>query len=385
MAIQNREPLCPVFNRCGGCLYQHLSYSEELSVKERELHSLFEKEFELGVEIFEPIVASPKEYHYRHRLNLALRRKKKDEVVIGFTSKPPYQAISVESCAIADERISSILPELKKEFLTTLPLNYRTANLVIKVGDDGRVFWGGIGRNSLKLDPSHYFWTEIHGKKIFYSLDTFFQANLSILPLVLKTMKELVSFSSTDTLFLDLYGGVGLFSILLADQIKRAVIVEENPSSVRLAEFNIQYHQLPHLSVCLGSVEKKLGEILEQSISEQIITLVDPPRKGLELEVSENLAKNETMDQLLYLSCNPKSLVVDLKKLVGRNWQIQKIIPFDFFPKTPHLETLVLLKNRFTSSCSASSSSLKPLKQSAEKSPRAIEEPLRRELKQSQT
>ncbi len=339
-------PLCPLFDQCGGCEYQHLFYSTELSIKQREIETLFNNELPLGDSVMNPIIASPKEYHYRHRLNLTLRRKKDKSVVIGFTSKPPLQTLSVDSCAIVEELISKSIPELKKEILKELPEHYRTANLVIKTGDNQKVIWGGIGRNSLKLEPENYLWTILNGKKIFYSLDTFFQPNLSIIPLVIEKIVQLASFNRDKTVFLDLYGGVGLFSLLLADKTKQGILLEENPSSIEVAKHNISYHQFSHLSVCSGKVENFLEEMLKNIDSEEVVAMVDPPRGGLHKDVCEAFIRNKNFKRLFYLSCNPYSLIEDLKKLTTSEWTIEKIIPFDFFPKTKHIEVLTFMTRK---------------------------------------
>ncbi len=339
-------PLCPFFDQCGGCEYQHFLYSTELSIKQREIEALFENGLQLCDSVLSPIIPSPKEYHYRHRLNLTLRRKKDKTVVIGFTSKPPLQTLSVDSCSIVEELISKSIPELKKEILEELPEHYRTANLVIKIGDNQKVVWGGIGRNSLKLDPENYLWTILNGKKIFYSLDTFFQPNLSIIPVVIEKILQFGSFDRDKTVFLDLYGGVGLFSLLLADEVRKGILLEENRSSIQVAKHNISYHQFSHLSVYSGKVENFLEEILQNIDSEEVIAMVDPPRGGLHQDVCEALIKNKNFKRLFYLSCNPYSLIEDLKKLTATEWTIEKMIPFDFFPKTKHIEVLTFMTRK---------------------------------------
>ena len=87
-----------------------------------------------------------------------------------------------------------------------------------------------------------------NGKQIFYSLDTFFQANLSILPCVLTEIEKLIDWSS-EVNFYDLYAGVGLFGILLADRVHHVTLIEENKASVELARFNMSYHDIKNIEI----------------------------------------------------------------------------------------------------------------------------------------
>jgi tRNA (guanine-N(7)-)-methyltransferase len=338
------KPLCPVFGECGGCAYQDLPYEEELRLKENQLKEIFQKELSLSEECFEPIMPSPRPYHYRSRLDLGLRRTGGGDYFMGFMPAEGRRIIPVESCAIAAEEISDFLPELRREAIQKLPADYRTANLVIKTGDDGRIFWGGIGRRSLAMQPADYLWTIVNGKKIFYSLDTFFQANLSILGKVLRQIAKLGLFTR-EVHFLDLYGGVGLFGISVADKVQKVTIVEENIPSAKLAEHNAAFHGLGgKVGVRSGRIEDELPALFQSNPALPQVAFVDPPRQGLNPKALEILAAGRHLKALLYLSCNPQALVRDLKGFIQNQWTVKKVMPLDFFPKTKHIETLVLLK-----------------------------------------
>jgi len=240
------KPRCSYFGVCGGCAYQDLPYETELALKERELRALFKEYLETPEDLFEPIVASPKPYHYRHRLDLKIFRTKSKDIFMGFTQRDSRRVIPVESCAIAMKSISDYLPRLKRAASLCLPDHYREASLVIRTGEDGEVLWGGIGRGSLKLEEAQYFWARLDGKKIYFSMDTFFQANLSILPLLMNRLRSL-SFWNSNKVLLDLYGGVGVFAVSLADKIKQVILVEENIHSLKCARYNKKVHHIHNL------------------------------------------------------------------------------------------------------------------------------------------
>ncbi|MFH1801127.1 MAG: hypothetical protein ABH891_09850 [Candidatus Omnitrophota bacterium] len=336
------KPLCPLFGTCGGCQYQNIPYEEELSRKEGILKELLTKELDLPEEVFEPIVPSPESYYYRNRLDLTLRKRNSGERQMGFMLPGTQRLQEVTACPIARKEINDFLPVLKAEAVLRLPEDYRVANLVVRVGDEGRVFWGGIGRHSLRMKEEDYFWTSVRGRRIFYALDTFFQANLSILERILSRIESLIEWQK-DTVFLDLYSGVGLFGVTLADRAKEVVMIEECRDSVTLARFNVNYHRLAHVRIMEGKVETHLPKVLTERRGRPCVALIDPPRGGLANSAIETLGKARSLESLFYLSCSPESLERDLKHLSRAGWQVKKIMPFDFFPRTQHLETLAWL------------------------------------------
>ncbi len=338
----NVKPLCSLFGTCGGCQYQDIPYEEELARKEAILRELLAKEVGLPEDVFEPITPSPEFYHYRNRLDLTLRKRNNGERQMGFMLPGTQRLQEVTVCAIARNEINDFLPTLKEEAVRKLPEDYKVANLVVRVGDEGKVFWGGIGRRSLRMKEEDYFWTIVKGRKIFYSLDTFFQANLSILEKIVSRIESLIEWKE-NTVFLDLYSGVGLFGIAMADRATEVVMIESGCDSVKLAHYNVQHHKLNHVRILEGQVEIHLPEVLKELDGKPCVALIDPPRGGLAGSAIETLGQAKDLQSLFYLSCSPESLARDLKHLAQVGWQVRKILPFDFFPRTRHLETLVWL------------------------------------------
>jgi tRNA/tmRNA/rRNA uracil-C5-methylase (TrmA/RlmC/RlmD family) len=356
--IKKIKPLCAVFSECGGCQLQDLAYADELRLKEERLRRLFQESLRVPDGVFRPILASPQEYHYRNRLDLKLVQTKNKEIFIGFSPKGgKHRLIEVDECPIARREISDFIPELKKQAPLKVTAKHKQGNLVVRTGDDGRVFWGGIGRRSLELKPEDYLWTEIGGRRIFYSLDTFFQANLHILPEFIEYLRGL-NVWDREAVFYDLYGGVGLFGICVHDLVGKVVLIEEVMQSLRVARHNVAYSQLKNFEIHDGRVEDILPSLAGGSSGSLMdffrnlfrlkaqtrnIVMVDPPRAGLSDSTVRMLNRLQNTRSLLYLSCNPESLIANCKALQSR-WTIQEIRPLDFFPRTDHLETFVLLE-----------------------------------------
>ena len=335
------QPVCPVFGQCGGCQYQDIPYEKELALKEQALRDLLNV-LCISSDAWQPIVPSPKQYHYRCRLDLKMIRTRAGEFFMGFSPRGRYRVVPVEACPLALEPISDFLPRLKETAIQSWRPKYRNANLVVKTGDDGRVFWGGIGRRSLRQDPADCLWTVINGRRIHYGLDTFFQANLSILPVLFERIKDLNILAQDGTLF-DLYGGVGLFGSGLYDEVGRVVLLEENKYAVGLARVNGAYNRMGRFQIIAGRVEEQDLAALRHAGQGRAVGIIDPPRKGLDGQAARLATDLRWMTHLLYLSCQPEALARDLQVFITAGWQVVQVIPFDFFPRTRHLETLVLL------------------------------------------
>lgn len=334
--------LCPVFNNCGGCQHQDISYADELRAKESYVVSLFKNGLGVSDDVFRPILASPQEYHYRNRLDLKLIQTKTKEIFIGFSPKDRHRLIPIDACPIARRELSDAIPAIKEQAKTKVTDKHKQANIVIRTGDDGRIFWGGIGRRSLELQPQDYLWTEILGKRIFYSLDTFFQANLFILPELMTRLRSLAIWDP-QAVFYDLYGGVGLFGICVQDLVQKVVLIEEVGASLKAARHNAEYHNFTNFFIQDGKVEDVLPPMLETMAQSPNIVMVDPPRAGLSPATVAMLNALPNVQHLIYLSCNPESLLDNCKNLKER-WAIREVHPLDFFPRTRHLETLVVFE-----------------------------------------
>ena len=336
-------PACPVFGTCGGCQYQHLSYEEELAVKERALKDALAARVALEDRVFSPIEPSPKVYHYRNRLDLKLIHRRNGDVHVGFSSAERGPLIEIEACPIAMEPISDFIPRLRAEAAAKIPKDYRMAHLTVRCGEGGNVRWGGIGHNSLRLEARDYFFTDIFGRRIYYALDAFFQANLSILPQLVGFLRARPMWAK-DTVFFDLYGGVGLFGLCLSDLVARVVNIEENVHAIRLAKYNAVANAVSNAEIVEGRMEDVLPGLAARALPGAHVVMVDPPRAGLSDSAIALLNGLAQAKYLVYLSCEPGSLADNLKDLLTGGWSVELVKPFDLFPRTRHLETLVILK-----------------------------------------
>ena len=173
----NNYVLCPYFEACNGCQHQNLPYTEELAIKETQLKQLFWDELQCSPDIFRPLVASPQEYHYRHRIDLTAIKTRAGSLHIGF-NPPNNPILEVEQCAIAMQPLSKFIPELRKTLHNTWRDDYKRANITLKTDETGRIFWGGMGKGSLKQEPKDYLHVTLNGRKIYLCFRYFFSSQL---------------------------------------------------------------------------------------------------------------------------------------------------------------------------------------------------------------
>jgi tRNA/tmRNA/rRNA uracil-C5-methylase (TrmA/RlmC/RlmD family) len=337
------EPPCRYFGECGGCSFQHLSYEAELKHKEDSVRKLFQTGLGIAPDVIEPILPSATPFGYRSRIDLNFRRTRDGRTLLGFMNSRSNRLVEIQECLIARKELNESLAALP-QILLDHPLagGYRRANITLKVGEDHRVLWGGIGRRSLQLSEDQFLWVTVEGKRIHYSLDTFFQANTSALPLFAENLRRLIK-PSPETILFDLFCGVGLFGILFAEECKEVIGIEESEPSYRLGLYNQRFHNLTHLRLVLGRVEDQLSKERVPYEGKRVALLLDPPRRGLSQRCQTILAREMKVERIVYVSCSAETLARDLKVFLEQGWTLKKLVTIDFFPQTPQLELIALL------------------------------------------
>ncbi len=190
-----------------------------------------------------------------------------------------------------------------------------------------RLLWGGrtivdaLGGIPLRLGP-----------------DSFFQVNASIMPAVLAEMRSALDARRARSLA-DIYCGVGAFGLALGRGLDVVYAVESDPEAVACLKANASRAESARFTVCDGSAAEWMSWVLDRGVDAAI---VDPPRKGLEDPVLEGLTARP-VPLLLYLSCNPATLARDLRRLQAA-YRVVSLRGYDFFPHTPHIETLAILE-----------------------------------------
>ena len=321
------EPPCPYFGRCGGCDFQQLTYEAQLAAKAEIIRDCLHRiaRLENIPEIM--VMPSPREWRYRMRATWQIDREQR---TVGYYERGSRHVCDVANCAV-------LQPELEEKLEQVRATEWREFSPELKHLDVV------AGENGVSFAPP---FAEFHthelslrvGDEVYqYNAEAFFQINPSLLgPLI-----EFALVDAGGERALDLYCGVGLFTLPLARRFKRVVGVESNRAAVRFARRNLQRAGLTNVGVInAGVAEWFRGD----SVERVDFVLLDPPRAGAEAAVIKGIIDLRPT-QISYVSCDPATLARDLRKLLGAGYVIDLIMAFDLFPQTHHVETVVRLRS----------------------------------------
>lgn len=317
------EPPCPYFGRCGGCDFQQLAYENQLAAKAEIIRDCLHRI--ARVEVPEIVVTpSPRDWRYRMR---AMWQIDQDERTIGYYERGSRRVCDVVDCAVLMPELQETLERVRKTEWHEFPPDLKHLEVV-------------AGENGVSLAPEFAeFETReleltILGERYSYNAEAFFQIN----PALLAPLIEFALGDVTGDLAIDLYSGVGLFTLPLARRFKGVVAVEGNPIASRFADRNLDRAGLENVRV----VNAGVAEWFRPRTLRADFILLDPPRAGAESAVIKGIL-DFAAPRVTYVSCDPATLARDLKKLIAGGYAIESLRAFDLFPQTHHVETVVRL------------------------------------------
>ena len=324
------EPKCIYFGRCGGCDFQQMNYGAQLEAKISILRDCLSRIGKINYEKEIEIIGSPREYEYRARAawHVDTRRKK-----IGYFQRNSHQVIDVQTCPILTPELQNLLTELRE----TVEWESFWAEIVeVEAANSGNEV--SIYSNEI-VEPTEEINFRSNGDTYFYDAQSFFQGN----PFLIESLIETAIKGAKGETALDLYCGVGLFTLPLAQSFSKIIGVEGNERAVDFARKNIENARLEDAEIFCENV----GEWLAENAAdwrEIDFVLLDPPRAGTEKETIENLLKIKPKE-ISYVSCEPSTLARDLR-ILSESYSMKSITALDLFPQTHHVETVVRLKRR---------------------------------------
>jgi len=334
---------CSYADICGGCTYDIISYEDSLLAKKKMVEELFEKA-NLNFSSCS-IIPSKEILGYRNKISL-----KVSNGCIGYYEEETHQFVAIENCLLAKPSIQSFLKDIAFCSLSngdiTIRANYND-ELLISINSDKEplidkriverhkiagILWNGkcVYNNSFFFEKRDNLLYKVHA-------EAFFQINEDIPMEIWKMINKYFNFE--DTVF-DFYCGVGFFSLLLANVVKKVIGIEENPRAILDANYNAQLNMCNNVSFHVGKVEKVIEKIPYTANK----VLVDPPRAGLHKNVVEKLLNND-FELICYVSCNPRTLCRDLQ-LLQQKYDIKELKLFDMFPYTKHVEVACCLSRK---------------------------------------
>ena len=215
-------------------------------------------------------------------------------------------------------------PEIK-----TIVKNYNMKNTNVILGNENEVIYG-----------DGYIYDELGDYTFKISPLSFYQINPIQTEALYNIAIEMADLKKTDTLF-DLYCGIGTIGIFASPYVNRVYGIEIVKQAIEDAKENANINNIRNIEFFAGDVEKVFENVLKEHNVKPDVIFVDPPRKGLDKHTIENIL-NIKPEKIVYISCNPASLVRDLK-LLEESYEIKKIQPVDMFPFTSHVECVVAM------------------------------------------
>lgn len=308
-------PACPYFGRCGGCDWQHIAYAEQLRIKTALVAEQLARIGKFADPPLRPCVGSPNAYEYRNHARLHVTADGRP----GYRAARSHALVPVADCPICEPPLRAQIAQMAAQPVDPAlgdEIELRTWQDVIEVGEVSYQAGEGV----------------------------FFQANTAVAALLVEAVLAALELGGGERV-LDLYCGAGLFTVPLAQRGVQVTGVEANPAAAQDAERNLLAASLPG-RILTGDVAEALRAA---PITGQVwdAVLLDPPRTGIDAPALAALL-GLRVPQLIYVSCEPATLARDLRALVNGGYSLEWVQPFDMFPQTRHVETVVklLLKER---------------------------------------
>ena len=331
--------VCPYSELCGGCHIIGLEYNKQLEYKVNKIKELFKKTFGCEALIKEMISAS--NTHYRNKVRLHAKNKK-----LGVYEETSHDIVEIESCIIAKKEINEVIQILKgileEHSFSEVTIRSNKGLLIDIKGNipkeilltnftNVNVIW----LNDQLIKGDGFIYEEILGKRFKISPKSFFQINTEVCSKIFERVREYVK-NKNYTKVLDLYCGTGVIGMLVADLVKEVVGVEIVSDAVKDANENKKLNHVDNIKFICDKVENRISEFKNIDL-----IIVDPPRSGLDKNSVNNILRINPKE-LIYISCDPNTLLRDLKVL-NQNYDINDVLVADMFPNTYHVETIVHL------------------------------------------
>lgn len=335
---------CPYYQKCGGCNIAHINYKEQLEFKKNMVKDIF-KRF-CNIEINPSICESENKINYRNKVTLHV-----EENNLGFYEDKTNKLIKIDSCLLINEILNKTIKSLKKQLdvkgLKEVILRTNGEETLAKFISNDPLFNMDIvlkeNENDLQQEASdnlkeNAIIFNLGKYKYAVTVDSFFQVNTEQAVNLYGKVREYIAMDKVDTA-LDLYCGTGTIAIYISDICNKVIGIEINKSAISCANYNKKLNNVDNVEFIEGDV----SNIINNNMTPDLI-VVDPPRNGLDNKTISTI-KEIKPKRIIYVSCNPITLVRDINKL-NEDYKLNDIELFDMFPNTYHVETILLLSRK---------------------------------------
>lgn len=384
--IETQTP-CKHFNQCGGCSILSVPYEKQLEIKERQVLDLFLQQDLIGFE-FLGIQGSPLNKLYRNKMEYTFGDEVKGgPLTLGLHKKGRHiDILTVDGCFLVDNDFISVLTSTVKYFNEKELPYYRTMshqgylrNLVVRKGINTNELMVNIVTSSqidfdmaeykemllnLELEAElvsilhtindgladavqcdelrvlhgrDYITEEVLGLKFKISPFSFFQTNTKGAEVLYSIARDFIGDHSDKVIF-DLYSGTGTIGQVMAGKAKKVYGIEIIEEAVKAANENAKLNGLSNCEFIAGDVGKTVKNLKDKPD----LIIVDPPRPGVHKDAVRDIA-GFGAKEIVYISCNPRTLVLDLVEFKKYGYEVEKVKCMDMFPNTPHVECVTLM------------------------------------------
>lgn len=379
------KSVCPIVKQCGGCKWIDKPYAEQLAAKEKRVKELL-KPFCNP----EPIIAMEHPIHYRNKVHAVFGEDRKHNAISGIYEEKSHRIVPVDNCLIENEKADEIIVSIRgllKSFkirpynedtgygllrhvlirtghvtgqimvvlvlaspvmpsknnfvkallklhpeITTIVVNVNNRDTSMVLGDKEQVIYG-----------KGYIEDVLCGKTFRISPKSFYQVNPVQTEKLYSKALEYAGLKGTETV-VDAYCGTGTIGLIASDQAGKVIGVELNRDAVKDARINAKRNDVKNIEFYQNDAGKFLVEMAEQQAKVDVV-LMDPPRSGSDEAFLSSVVKIKP-EKVVYVSCNPETLVRDLKYLANKGYKVKKAVAVDMFPWTEHVESVILLSQR---------------------------------------
>ena len=348
------ESKCPYYEECGGCDLRHHTIDENLKFKREKVYNALKRIGKIDVDV-EKCVPSFKNDNYRNKASFKVENDR-----IGFYKEATYQLTDIKECLLVENEINDCLKEVRNYIKNN---NNKINSITIKYGNArGELLIDiySLDEEDIKIidfliDKVSCLKTAIFNDKVVYgkgyieeisnglmfdvSSKSFFQVNSMQAEKLYDTAIKSAKLSKNDVA-LDLYCGTGTITMIVSKYVKKVIGIEIVEDAIRNAKQNMNINNINNVNFICGDATKEISKIKEKID----VIFVDPPRKGMDRKAI-SIMKKINPKKIIYISCNPVTMARDISYLTDL-YDVKKVIPFDMFPNTAHVECVCVMERR---------------------------------------
>jgi len=325
-SLERVLPVCPYYEKCGGCQYQHLDYEKEIFYKGEQARQILGRIGGCSEYIFEGVVSYPPGYNYRSSITLH-----ESHSGYGFFAKDNKSVLAVNRCPLARNEINAVIeaaaymPNLKKD-------------ITIKCDNSGNVWISG-------RQGHRFFRDDFFGFRLTFSPMAFSQVNRAAAISITDWLAGHMRSAGDPKVLFDIYCGSGFFGLLLRGLFRTVVGIDDDPLAIDCAVISKKDLSAENVKFYCGNAQDKIKGLYDKFHGRENVILIDPPRSGISKKIALFLSGLKDADSLYYVSCDPATLARDIRLLTQPGlWRLRRIACFDMFAQTKHIESVALLE-----------------------------------------